>query len=129
MPGENGHVQLLFAIFGRRQLDLDEPVLPSITEEGMTITLKQAVDEALKTLPPCKGNKDSVPWNKGELVLQLRFGLKTEQPQTLEATGRRPEFLLSKERIRQLEAWALRRLRHPDRSRRLRQFLPHRGIV
>ena len=54
-------------------------------------------------------------------VLQLRFGLDDGRSRTLEEVGR--EFSVTRERIRQIEAKALRKLRHPTRSRRLRDFL------
>ena len=54
-------------------------------------------------------------------VLQLRFGLEDGRSRTLEAVGR--EFGVTRERIRQIEAKALRKLRHPTRSRKLKDFL------
>ena len=54
-------------------------------------------------------------------VLALRFGLEDGKPHTLEEVGR--EFQVTRERIRQIEAKALRKLRHPTRSRKLRDFL------
>jgi len=54
-------------------------------------------------------------------VLQLRFGLEEGRSRTLEEVGR--EFSVTRERIRQIEAKALRKLRHPSRSRTLRDFL------
>ena len=54
-------------------------------------------------------------------VLQLRFGLEDGRSRTLEEVGR--EFSVTRERIRQIEAKALRKLRHPTRSRKLKDFL------
>ncbi len=54
-------------------------------------------------------------------VLRLRFGLDDGRSRTLEEVGR--EFKVTRERIRQIEAKALRKLRHPSRSRRLKDYL------
>ena len=54
-------------------------------------------------------------------VLQLRFGLEDGRSRTLEEVGR--EFNVTRERIRQIEAKALRRLRHPSRSWKLKEYL------
>ena len=72
--------------------------------------LKEQVDEVLFTLT-----------DRERRVLQLRFGLEDGRSRTLEEVGR--EFSVTRERIRQIEAKALRRLRHPSRSRKLRDFL------
>ena len=54
-------------------------------------------------------------------VLRLRFGLEDGRPRTLEEVGK--EFDVTRERIRQIEAKALRKLRHPSRSRKLKDYL------
>ena len=72
--------------------------------------LKEQIDEVLGTLTP-----------RERRVLQLRFGLEDGRSRTLEEVGR--EFGVTRERIRQIEAKALRKLRHPTRSRHLRDYL------
>ncbi len=56
-----------------------------------------------------------------EKVLRLRYGIDDGKPRTLEEVGK--EFNVTRERIRQIEAKALRKLRHPSRSRKLKDFL------
>ncbi len=72
--------------------------------------LKEQISEVLSTLTP-----------REQRVLQLRFGLEDGRSRTLEEVGR--EFNVTRERIRQIEAKALRKLRHPSRSRRLKDYL------
>ena len=72
--------------------------------------LKEQVSEVLNTLT-----------DRERRVLQLRFGLEDGRSRTLEGVGR--EFGVTRERIRQIEAKALRKLRHPSRSKRLKDFL------
>ncbi len=72
--------------------------------------LKEQVDDVLQTL----GEREA-------RVLQLRFGLEDGRSRTLEEVGR--DFGVTRERIRQIEAKALRKLRHPNRSKKLRDFL------
>jgi RNA polymerase primary sigma factor len=72
--------------------------------------LKEQIDGVLDTLNP-----------REKRVLQLRFGLEDDRSRTLEEVGR--EFGVTRERIRQIEAKALRKLRHPTRSKKLRDFL------
>ena len=72
--------------------------------------LKEQLTEVLATLTP-----------REEKVLRLRFGLEDGRPRTLEEVGK--EFAVTRERLRQIEAKALRKLRHPTRSKRLRDFL------
>jgi|YNPBryantNP2012_1023418.scaffolds.fasta_scaffold05304_4 RNA polymerase primary sigma factor len=72
--------------------------------------LREQMEELLTSLSPREGR-----------VLQLRFGLKDGKAHTLEEVGRK--FGVTRERIRQIEAKALRKLRHPSRSRKLRDYL------
>ena len=72
--------------------------------------LKEQVDDVLDTLS-----------DREARVLQLRFGLEDGRSRTLEEVGR--DFGVTRERIRQIEAKALRKLRHPNRSKKLRDFL------
>ena len=83
----------------------------SVPEESAAFTLlKEQLVEVLDTLTP-----------REEKVLRLRFGLDDGRARTLEEVGR--EFNVTRERIRQIEAKALRKLRHPSRSKKLRDFL------
>ena len=72
--------------------------------------MKEELNEVLKTLS-----------DREARVLRLRFGLDDGRTRTLEEVGR--EFKVTRERIRQIEAKALRKLRHPSRSKRLRDFI------
>ena len=72
--------------------------------------LKEQIDEVLSTLSL-----------RERRVLQLRFGLEDGRSRTLEEVGK--EFGVTRERIRQIEAKALRKLRHPSRSRKLKDYL------
>ncbi len=74
--------------------------------------LQEQLSEVLKTLPP-----------REQEVLKMRFGLEDGYSLTLEEVGL--YFNVTRERIRQIEAKALRRLRHPKRSRRLKDYLEH----
>ncbi|PWL42362.1 RNA polymerase sigma factor RpoD [Christensenella sp. MSJ-20] len=83
----------------------------SVPEESAAFTLlKEQLVEVLDTLTP-----------REEKVLRLRFGLDDGRARTLEEVGK--EFNVTRERIRQIEAKALRKLRHPSRSKKLRDFL------
>ena len=72
--------------------------------------MREQLSEVLKTLTPREAR-----------VLSLRYGLEDGNPKTLEEVGK--EFNVTRERIRQIEAKALRKLRHPSRSKKLRDFL------
>ena len=72
--------------------------------------LREQLEEVMNTLTPREAK-----------VLKLRFGLEDGKTRTLEEVGR--EFQVTRERIRQIEAKALRKLRHPSRSRKLKDFL------
>ena len=72
--------------------------------------LREQVDDVLYTLS-----------DREAQVLQLRFGLEDGRARTLEEVGR--DFGVTRERIRQIEAKALRKLRHPNRSKKLKDFL------
>ena len=80
------------------------------SEAASFTLLKEQLMEVLATLTP-----------REEKVLRLRFGLEDGRTRTLEEVGR--EFNVTRERIRQIEAKALRKLRHPSRSKKLRDFL------
>jgi RNA polymerase primary sigma factor len=71
--------------------------------------LKERVREVLKTLAP-----------REEKVLKMRFGIDVASEHTLEEVGK--DFAVTRERIRQIEVKALRKLRHPSRSKKLRSF-------
>ena len=85
--------------------DASEPA-----EVAASIFLKEQLTEVLGTLTP-----------REEKVLRLRFGLEDGRSRTLEEVGK--EFNVTRERIRQIEAKALRKLRHPSRSKKLKDFL------
>lgn len=87
--------------------DDDAPAPDNMATQAM---LKRQLNEVLSTLTP-----------REEKVLRLRFGLDDGRTRTLEDVGK--EFNVTRERIRQIEAKALRKLRHPSRSRRLKDYL------
>ena len=86
----------------------DEASQPS--EEASYTLLREQLEEVLSTLTP-----------REEQVLRMRFGLVDGKPHTLEEVGK--QFDVTRERIRQIESKALRKLRHPSRSKKLRDFL------
>jgi len=87
----------------------DHTALPPVDAASRQL-LKEQIDDVLYSLTP-----------REQRVLQLRFGLEDGRSRTLEEVGR--EFGVTRERIRQIEAKALRKLRHPSRSRKLKDYL------
>ncbi|MDA1184945.1 MAG: RNA polymerase sigma factor RpoD [Acidobacteria bacterium] len=85
----------------------------SPVESVVNINLKEQTDSVLRTLTP-----------REERVIKMRFGVGEGSEHTLEEVGQ--SFAVTRERIRQIEAKALRKLRHPSRSRRLKPFLEGR---
>ncbi|MEX1052642.1 MAG: RNA polymerase sigma factor RpoD [Patescibacteria group bacterium] len=83
---------------------------PSLYDKVSRELLKDALGNVLETLSP-----------REKRVLIMRFGLDDSKPKTLEEVGR--EFKVTRERIRQIEAKAIRKLKHPTRARRLKDFL------
>ena len=83
---------------------------PTPSDAASYALLKEQLNEVLHTLTP-----------REEHVLKLRFGLDDGRTRTLEEVGK--EFNITRERIRQIEAKALRKLRHPSRSKRLKDYL------
>jgi RNA polymerase primary sigma factor len=89
---------------------IEDQATPTPAILASTQSLRERMDEVLTSLSAREGR-----------VLQLRFGLTDGHPHTLEEVGRK--FGVTRERIRQIEAQALQKLRHPRRSRMLRDFL------
>ena len=89
---------------------LPDENVPVPDEAAAFTMLKEQLNEVLGTLT-----------DREQRVLKLRFGLDDGKARTLEEVGK--EFKVTRERIRQIEAKALRKLRHPSRSRKLRDFL------
>ena len=83
---------------------------PAPADEASHALLKEQLQEVLSTLTPREAK-----------VLKLRFGLEDGKSRTLEEVGQ--EFAVTRERIRQIEAKALRKLRHPSRSKKLKDYL------
>ena len=84
--------------------------MPVPAEAAAYTLLREQLNEVLMTLT-----------EREQKVLKLRFGLEDGRARTLEEVGK--EFKVTRERIRQIEAKALRKLRHPSRSRKLRDYL------
>lgn len=89
---------------------IEDEDAPAPDEAASYILLKEQLEEVLETLTPREAK-----------VLRLRFGLDDGRSRTLEEVGQ--EFGVTRERIRQIEAKALRKLRHPSRSRKLKDYL------
>lgn len=83
---------------------------PSPSEQAADVLLREHIEEVMETLTPREAK-----------VLKLRFGLQDGRMRTLEEVGK--EFDVTRERIRQIEAKALRKLRHPSRSKKLKDFM------
>ncbi len=83
---------------------------PAPQDSAAYTLLKEQLEEVMQTLTPREAK-----------VLKLRFGLEDGKARTLEEVGR--EFQVTRERIRQIEAKALRKLRHPSRSKRLKDYM------
>ncbi|MDD4797836.1 MAG: RNA polymerase sigma factor RpoD, partial [Eubacteriales bacterium] len=84
--------------------------VPAPADAAASTMLREQLKDVLESLTP-----------REEKVLKLRFGLEDGRARTLEEVGR--EFQVTRERIRQIEAKALRKLRHPSRSKKLKDFL------
>jgi len=119
-------VEEVMALFFRQPMSLDMPIgedadsrLGDLVEDRGSLApteatsqqlLKEQIDKVLDELT-----------EREKKVLQLRFGLRDGRARTLEEVGR--EFNVTRERIRQIEGKALRKLRHPSRSRKLKGYL------
>lgn len=88
---------------------IEDKLIPSPPDTVIHINLREQIEEALKTLTEREAK-----------VLKMRFGLGDGNEHTLEEVGQ--QFKVTRERIRQIEAKALRKLKHPSRSRKLRSF-------
>lgn len=89
---------------------VEDLITPTPAQATYTKILKEKIEEVLESLPPRESR-----------ILRLRFGMEDGHPYTLEDVG--AKFGLTRERIRQIEGKALRRLRHPRRARQLKEYL------
>jgi RNA polymerase primary sigma factor len=89
---------------------VEDKITPTPSQSVYETMLRERVDEVLSTLSPREAR-----------ILRMRFGLDDNHPYTLEEVG--AKFGLTRERIRQIEGKALRRLRHPCHARQLREYL------
>uniref|UniRef100_UPI003FEDDA39 sigma-70 family RNA polymerase sigma factor n=1 Tax=Ruminococcus bromii TaxID=40518 RepID=UPI003FEDDA39 len=91
---------------------IPDNVAPAPAVAASHTMLREQHSDVLSTLTPREAK-----------VLKLRFGLEDGRSRTLEEVGK--EFNVTRERIRQIEAKALRKLRHPSRSRKLKDYLDY----
>jgi len=89
---------------------VEDEVTPTPIQSAYSKMLTEKISDVLETLPPREAR-----------IVRLRFGLENGRNYTLEEVGQK--FGLTRERIRQIESKALRRLRHPRRARQLREYL------
>ncbi len=89
---------------------IEDENAPAPADAASLVLLKEQINQVLSTLTP-----------REEAVLRLRFGLEDGRSRTLEEVGQ--QFNVTRERIRQIEAKALRKLRHPNRSNKVRDYL------
>ena len=89
---------------------IEDDKTPTASDSVASTMLKEQIARVLDTLTP-----------REEKVLRLRYGIDDGRPRTLEEVGR--QFNVTRERIRQIEAKALRKLRHPSRSKKLKDYL------
>jgi RNA polymerase primary sigma factor len=89
---------------------VEDQVTPTPFQSTYSKLLREKIEDVLETLP-CRESR----------ILRLRFGLENGHTYTLEEVGQK--FGLTRERIRQIEGKALRRLRHPRRARQLKEYL------
>ncbi|MCE4547621.1 RNA polymerase sigma factor RpoD [Caballeronia sp. PC1] len=91
---------------------IEDPMAASPADAAVQANLRDAIDQALDALSPREAK-----------VLRMRFGIDTASDFTLEELGK--QFDVTRERIRQIESKAMRKLMHPSRADKLRQFLDH----
>ena len=89
---------------------MEDDKAPSPSDRAEAKMLKEELLKVLDTLTPRENE-----------VIRKRYGLDDSRPKTLEEVGR--EFNVTRERIRQIEAKALRKLRHPNRTKKLKDFI------
>jgi RNA polymerase primary sigma factor len=89
---------------------IEDQAIMAPSDSAVYASLRDAAKDVLDTLTPREAK-----------VLRMRFGIEMNTDHTLEEVGK--QFDVTRERIRQIEAKALRKLRHPSRSERLRSFL------